>query len=74
MFVFGDCGDGIDSLLNTVLGFPLPPSYWGMENSILAAAAFAIFTTRGRDQTMESSHQSAKDLLGHFRLFTGSWK
>lgn len=59
-------------MFNTVLKFPLPPSYWRMGNFV-PAAAFTVFTTRGRNQTMESGSKSTKDHLGHFLLFIGSW-
>ena len=36
-----------------------------MGNSIFLAT-FAMLTTRGRDQTMESGSKSTKQLLGHF--------
>lgn len=45
----------------------------GTGNSVLPAA-FAVLTTRGRGETVESSSKSANELLGHFRLFTGSCK
>lgn len=41
----------------------------GGEGASVLPAVFTMLTTRGRDQTMESGSKSAKELLGHFRLF-----
>lgn len=57
-----------DSLLNIIIQFSIPPClYWcrHMGNSVLPAA-FAMLTTRGRDQTMERSSKSTKELHGRF--------